>query len=549
MSTYRYMTTNLLTGQIAGDWLPLTPQNMSRTINAIGTFTGSLNLAAGTAQENRAYVSAVEPEKSVLWVYQDQQPVWCGIVWDWPHMSILDNMLPISASTPESLFQRRQISDTLTFTDVDIFDLFRALAAYALAKTPNGQMAGFTMGSNQAGITTSVTYNATDLKKVYDAWTDLISAYGFEYSIRPAVGPSGSVYMVLDLGYPELGLPLATSGLAYNLPGNLLDYRWTRTGSASANRVVATASAAGTLSALNAESDFEDGIGPWTGANGAAGTLIQSNAWSGSGTYSLQFNGNGSTANPLAQTEIISVLGGAAYSFTPTLYSTAGWSNTVLNIVWYSGATPLTPVITCAAINVAAATATAATISATAPANATGAVAQVQMTGTPASGVQMLLDDAVFTNATPTSANWESSLPHGQDDATLAAGYPLLEESASLSTITVVEQSQIDGYADGLLPAVTGTQLMPLLTLGAGQTPAAKDITLGSWCEFNATSPLHPANDDGSPGLQITGRVVGWTLYPPGGTQTEYTWIQLGEITDTAGGIYVPFTGAYGVTR
>src|ERR1035438_7474755 len=47
MSVYRYATTELTSGVIKGDWLPLVPMNFSRNINATGTFTGALNLTAG----------------------------------------------------------------------------------------------------------------------------------------------------------------------------------------------------------------------------------------------------------------------------------------------------------------------------------------------------------------------------------------------------------------------------------------------------------------------------------------------------------------------
>lgn len=544
MGSYRYMCTDLLSGQVTGDWLPIEPQTAVRAVNTAAAFTGALDLAAGTPRENRAWVAAVECEKSVLWIFQDRAPAWCGIIWDWPHQSILDNTLPISASTPESLFQRREISDDLSFESTDIFDIFRALAAYALSKT-GGQMAGFTMGSNLAGVKATISYAGTDRKLIYDAWTDLISAYGFEYSIRPAVSAAGSVYMVLDLGYPLLGLPLAASGLAFQFPGNLLDYQFPRTGSTSANRVTATASAPSTPAAINAESDFEDGVGPWTGANGAAGTLAQSSAWSATGTYSLSFHGNGSTANPLAQTEQIPVTAGTGYSFSPALWSSTGWSSTVLNIVWKNASGGTISTASCASFSVAASTPFQQPFSAQAPSGAVTAVAQIEMAGTPSSGVVMLADAAAFTTAAPASGNWISQLPHGQDNVALDAGYPLLETSVSLSTVTIASQAQIDAYADGELSAYTGTQLLPVLILGAGQRPAVTDIALGSWCQFNAASPLHPANDDGSPGLQLTGRITGWTLYPPSKQQAETTQLQLGQVTDLDGK-YAAFTGAGG---
>src|ERR1039457_397265 len=380
MSVYRYATSELTSGVIKGDWLPLVPMNFARNINATGTFTGALNLTAGNTPAERAKnILAVEPEKSVLWCFQDTVPVWCGIIWDWTHMSVLDNTLPLTCSTVEalfqkrlinddltftnadifhgfrgfaayaldntlpltcstveSLFQKRLITDDLTFTNADIFDVFRGLAAYALGKNPAAGVAGFTMGSNESGVTTTISYAGSDMKAVYDAWTDLVTAYAFEYAIRPALDSAGNPVMVLDLGMPQLGLPLTTANLAFSLPGNLLDYRFARTGSTSSNTVYASASGSGTLEALNATPTFGSGIGGWTGLNGAAGTLTTSTVWADSGnTQSLQFNGNGSTAIPLAQTESITVQADTAYTWAADLYSAAGWSATELQVVWY----------------------------------------------------------------------------------------------------------------------------------------------------------------------------------------------------------------------
>jgi hypothetical protein len=532
VAQYRYLSSSVLTGQIMGDWLPLTVQSCARNLNSVGTLTGALNLTAGSDAENRAWIAAVEPERSLLWVFQDAAPAWAGIIWDWPHQSIVDGTLPLSASTPESLFSKRQISDTLTFTDADIFDIFRALAQYALAKTPNGQMAGLTMGTNQAGITATITYNATDLKKVYDAWTDLVSAYGFEYSIRPAVDPDGNYYLSLDLGYPELGLPLATSLLAFSFGGggNLIDYRYPRTGSTSSNRIVATASASDSLAPLNSNSDFENGVAPWTGINGAPAPVIATD-WSASGTNSVAFHGNGSTSNPAIQSEACPVTGGSAYSLAASLNSVLGWATTQLSIVWLDSTGAAISTVSCAAVAIAAATPGSAALSASAPSNAVSARALVQMTGHPSASVIMEADDVILSPATPTASNWQSQLPHGQDNAALAAGFPLLEDSVSLSTVGVTQQAQIDDYADGILPSVTGTQTSPLLILAGGRRPAVTEIVLGSYCQFTATSTLHPANPDGSPGLQVIARITGWSLYPPsGGQQQETTQIQLGAV-------------------
>jgi hypothetical protein len=536
----------LLTGQIVGDWLPLIPQSFTRTINAVGAFTGALNLAAGsTAAERRNFIAAVEPEKTVLWAFQDSVPVWNGIIWDWPHQSILDNTLPLAASTPESLFQHRVIEDNLSFVNMDVFDIFRALVTYALAKQPNGQMAGLVMSAAESGQIISIDYDATDLQFVYDAFTSLITSYNFEYSIRPAVNQNGSLYMSLDLGYPTLGLPLASSGLAYNFPGNLTDYSFPRTGSTAANKVIATGSADAETTA-NATPTFEAGLGGWTGANGA--TLSITSAWSYSGTVSMAMQGNGTTANPAAQTEDVPILPSTAYSWSSEFFSEQGWANVVLNVVWLNEAKGVIGTVSAAAVDLAAATASDQNMTVTSPSNAAWAVGQIEMQGTPSAGVVLYCDECEFgTAGSGDETNWQSEPPAGVDMVTLDAGYPLLETTVSLTTVTVTSQGQINAYANGQLQQLTGTQLVPMLTLGTGQGPGANQIVLGSYAAFNATSLLHPATDSGEPGLQINGRVVGWTLNPPSDQQAESTQIQMGEIEDLAGKIYIPYSGASGI--
>lgn len=532
MSTYRYLTSDILTGAITGDWLPITPQSMARNINQVGTFTGALQLGTGTAAENRANISAVEPEKSVLWTFQDQAPVWAGIIWDWPHTSILDGTLPLAASTCESLFQRRQIDQNLVFADTDIFDIFRALATFAVGKTPNGGLAGLTLGSNQAGVTTSVIYQGADLKTVYDAWTDLVTAFGFEYSIRPSIAENGTLLLNLDLGYPLLGLPLPDSGLVYNMPGNLLDYSYPRTGSSSANRVIVTAQNQGGQVQLNINSDFELGTAPWVANHGA--TLTQSSVWASSGTFSALFHGNGSTANPNIASELFPVQPETGYTATATVFTPQGWSAVQVQMLWFDARGVFISDTAGGTANVAANTATQLTRPYTSPAGAVQGQLLIQLTGTPSSSVLLYSDQAYATLTAISTDPWRSQLPHGQDNDVLDLGYPLLETSASLSAVIISSQAQVDDYADGALGPVTGTQLQPMLTVGAGQRPAAKDITLGSFAQFNATSVLHPANDDGSPGLQLTARVIGWQLFPPSQNQAEYTQVQLGRLEAVA---------------
>lgn len=251
MSVFRCLTTNLLTGEIQGDNLPITIQSFGRTINTSGTATVQLNLT-GSAATDAANVAAVMPRISVLWIFQDDAVVWAGIIWDWNHQSIASGVLPLGCSTMESILSHRVQNKTVTYTNDDIFNMFRDLCqTYAFAKLPNGQVAGLTYSENMSGVTDTLTFDGTQLQTFDDAVGTLVSAYEIEYSFRPYQDSSGGLHINVDLAYPYLGQTFPESGLAYNFPGNLTDYAFQATGSTSINSLFVTASNDNTTSGTN----------------------------------------------------------------------------------------------------------------------------------------------------------------------------------------------------------------------------------------------------------------------------------------------------------
>lgn len=131
------------------------------------------------------------------------------------------------------------------------------------------------------------------------------------------------------------------------------------------------------------------------------------------------------------------------------------------------------------------------------------------------------------------SAAWSSNpASHGLNSSDLAAGYPLLEDSISYTAAAITAQAQVDAVADGKLPMMSGTTTVPTVTVAGGQLPAAGQVQLGDEAWLIATSTLHPANSDGSPGLQTKVRIIGWTVNPPSDQdqQAETTQYVLGGI-------------------
>lgn len=243
---YRYLTSNISTGQIMGDWLPIVGQSFSAALNS--TASGSCALTStGDPKTDAANVAAVKARAAHLWVLQQNAVVWGGRVLDWQHQSILDGTLPLNCADISQMFggPGRIINTTLTFTNEDVFDVARALIGYGLGKTPNGTIANLTFSGAMSGIVDSMTFESSQRQSVLDALNTLVQTYEIEWAFRPYQDASGNFWISFDLATSgNLGTPFPESKLVYNYPGNLQDYAFQAMGSQSANRVLATAQSA-----------------------------------------------------------------------------------------------------------------------------------------------------------------------------------------------------------------------------------------------------------------------------------------------------------------
>jgi hypothetical protein len=263
-SQYRYLCSNVLSGALMGDYLPIDPQSFSQVINGGGTFTGSLNLIPGSPQQNAANLAAITPRKAVLWALQDGVPIWAGILWDQVPTTILQNQVPVQASTMEFLLGKRIIDQDLVYTNADVFDMARGIVQFAFSKQPNGQVAGITYTAGESGITDSLTFAGSQNQDALSALGTLVSTYGIEFNFRPYMDQHGNLRISVDLGYPALGQSYPASGLVYNFPGNLLDYAFVATGSTGANKLIGSAQstdASGNSDALTGSAIDETDIG------------------------------------------------------------------------------------------------------------------------------------------------------------------------------------------------------------------------------------------------------------------------------------------------
>ncbi|WP_035796515.1 hypothetical protein [Kitasatospora mediocidica] len=281
MSIYTYLATDLISGRVLADTLPLTVQSFGMQLNGSGTLTGTLALNE-LYSVNAPAVAALECRRAVLWVLQDGYPVWAGVVWDWPDTSRHEGTLPISAHTLDSVWSHRLITDTIEYRAVDLYQAFIDLVTYGMSKqspyiasfspaasrppdylamvATNGAVSRLVTPSGSEailGVPWTASHTYSDLTQVSSAWADMCASGALEYAFVPGLDGAGNMVVFLRLGYLQLGRTAASSGYTLTYPGNVLDYGYQRTGSQSSNYVWATAPPNG--AALQWESAYPHG--------------------------------------------------------------------------------------------------------------------------------------------------------------------------------------------------------------------------------------------------------------------------------------------------
>ena len=291
LTRFRYSSTNLITGQLLCDDLPIQVQSFSQQLNGGGQMSAALDLDEDYGA-NIPYLEALAPRRTVLWALADQgagfYPVWNGVVWDAPDTSRSGGTWPVTASTMDSIWSRRLISATLEYQNIDMFAVFLDLLTYGTTKTSPyitslspfhgpasplvGQaaaVAGLVLPTGAAAVSGqswSAGYLYSDLGSVSSAWATMVSA-GLEYALVPMLS-NGSlatgVYLAFNTG---LGRSYPQSGYAVTYPGNASDYGWQVTGSQSSNYLWATAPPNGSAAAWESQyphgadlSDLEAGF-------------------------------------------------------------------------------------------------------------------------------------------------------------------------------------------------------------------------------------------------------------------------------------------------
>ena len=236
-TTYRYLFTNLATQEIIAE-LPLTGVGFTQQLNQPGTFSGHLLLSGINADLYNVLNSTI-PAKTGLYVDRNGELVWGGVIWGRTYNSSTQT-LTLQAREWISYFERRRITETLVYTNIDQLVIAKTLIEWAQSQA-HGDIGVIynSDGQTTSGILVDRTYYYYEYKSVFNAIQDLSRQNdGFDFHIDVYYDPITKLpTKAFNTYYPRVG--------GANIPvwifpaGNVVEYEYPEDGSLTANYIYA----------------------------------------------------------------------------------------------------------------------------------------------------------------------------------------------------------------------------------------------------------------------------------------------------------------------
>lgn len=227
---------DLLTNTIIGE-LPLTNVNFTTMLNGVGSLSGEV-LLSGVNSYALNVPTATLPSRTIVYVERNGQIVWGGVIWGRIYNST-NQLLSIQASEFESYYDRRRITTTQVYNNVDQFTIVNGLLTSIVGMT-NGDI-GVKLPTNLSGINVSRTYYSYEIKSVLAAIQDLSKlgtgaqgSYGFDFNIDCSYDSNGNIVRQWNLYSPMAGTRYSSTSLTtpvFEFPaGNVIEYEYTEDG-------------------------------------------------------------------------------------------------------------------------------------------------------------------------------------------------------------------------------------------------------------------------------------------------------------------------------
>ena len=240
-TTYRYLFTDVLTNTVLAE-LPLTGVSFTQQLNTAGSFSAHL-LLSGVNAAGLNVAAATIPGRCAVTVDRNGTLIWGGVIWNREYNSQTQT-LSINAREWISLFERRRITTTQVYTNIDQISLALALVQQAQG-VPGGNI-GLLYNQqpdsdNTSGVLVSRTYYGYEYKQVLAAIQDLSKQInGFDFSIDVYYDGDQNPGKSFNTYYPRQGRTYsATDSTApvFQFPGNTVEYVYPEDGSIAANTI------------------------------------------------------------------------------------------------------------------------------------------------------------------------------------------------------------------------------------------------------------------------------------------------------------------------
>ena len=240
-TTYRYLFADLVTNQILAE-LPITGVNFTQQLNVAGTFTGHLMLS-GIDAAGLNVANGTIPGRTAVYVDRNGKLVWGGVLWGREYDSQTQT-LKFQAREFLSYFERRRITDTTAYSNIDQLTLAQALVSNAQGAYGGniGLLYNQDPGSSStSGVLVSRTYYGYEYKTVFSAIQDLSrQTSGFDFEISVYYDGGGNPAKSFNTYYPRSGTAYSSTSQSipvFQLPGNIVEYSYPEDGTIAANTI------------------------------------------------------------------------------------------------------------------------------------------------------------------------------------------------------------------------------------------------------------------------------------------------------------------------
>lgn len=234
MTLFRYLSTDLVTGDIIGE-LPLHDVTFTRLLNGAGPMSASLRLPGDDLYLAEMYVDACAECRRCIYIFYGDALVWAGPVWMTDYDTTTQT-LGLDGAELWSYWRRRRIRADAEFTNTDQFAIARSLINTAKAAT--GGDISMTVAYGSSGVLRDRTYKAAELKKLGEAIEQLSEVEdGFDFTVEVTRLYSGAFRRRLHFYYPTRTRTLAESQLYLTLGNNMQKLTLPRNGAQVSNAV------------------------------------------------------------------------------------------------------------------------------------------------------------------------------------------------------------------------------------------------------------------------------------------------------------------------